>query len=362
MIFFLPLYFIAQNSRQDLIICHVDADGQQFRQVLYTYHFVNGVYTGREELLRFDGKKDGHDYVRTDRGKNIIYKNRYIITGIGNIIDVLDKKVLFDGKAHLVRVSNDSAIYYTNDAFKGKFYSVYNFKTASYAEVTDLLFKALPDKDIEFDKSTKPFVLNYYPQSKPKVVLSTDAGYGQQNITGSKYVPDPPKFWVDKDHFIYAHFNEQGTEVAIRKIKIESGKMQEIGTVKMSSGTSEAFFTSVNKETLALHCGSSIALINMAKNTVTLSTTSVPENNYSYALESNQKGRVIYANGKEIGAFQFDIENFRSTENMLATIKMLVVGNETYQQGLKVWENGTKTWKSLDTEEIAAIVGWIEVK
>ncbi len=142
----------SQNTTYSLIVIHYDpASKGEFKQLVYSYRFLNGHYQGREELMSFkgrvmDGKKE-KDYIRTDLGTNILYKNRYLITGIGNIIDLKEKKVLFDQKANLVRCSNDSAIYYTNDAFKGKYYSVYNFTTKTYTEVKALLFKAVPGQD-----------------------------------------------------------------------------------------------------------------------------------------------------------------------------------------------------------------------
>src|SRR4051812_42680362 len=81
----------AQDVKQSLLVCHADltpAAQKVFRQKIYAYHFTNGTYTGREELISIDGKANGHDYVRVDRGKNVIYKDRYLVTGIGNIIDL----------------------------------------------------------------------------------------------------------------------------------------------------------------------------------------------------------------------------------------------------------------------------------
>ena len=134
--FFCNTNFFSQNVTYSLIVVHYDpASKGEFKQLVYSYRFLNGHYIGREELMSFKGRvmegKKEKDYIRTDLGTNILYKNRYLITGIGNIIDLKEKKILFDQKANLVRCSNDSAIYYTNDAFKGKYYSVYNFTNKS---------------------------------------------------------------------------------------------------------------------------------------------------------------------------------------------------------------------------------------
>ncbi|MCW3077394.1 MAG: hypothetical protein JWO32_2003, partial [Bacteroidetes bacterium] len=94
----------AQDVKYGLIVVHVVPEGKtEFKQKIYNYHFLNGRFTGREELLVVSGKKDGKDYIRTDIGNTTLYNNRYFITGIGNIIDLKEKKVLFDGRANLVR-------------------------------------------------------------------------------------------------------------------------------------------------------------------------------------------------------------------------------------------------------------------
>ena len=72
---------------------HVDLTSKsQFKQKIFSYHFLNGAYVGKDELISLQGKKDGKDYVRTDLKVNTVYKQRYLIAGIGNIIDLVEKK------------------------------------------------------------------------------------------------------------------------------------------------------------------------------------------------------------------------------------------------------------------------------
>ncbi|MBL7916842.1 MAG: hypothetical protein JNM96_00495, partial [Bacteroidia bacterium] len=96
---------IAQASaKQALIVVHIETPVKaEFKQKIYSYHFLNGHFTGREELMIVNGKQGGKDYIRTDIGVCTLYKDRYLITGIGNILDLKEKKILFDGRAQLVR-------------------------------------------------------------------------------------------------------------------------------------------------------------------------------------------------------------------------------------------------------------------
>lgn len=349
-----------QNLKQDLYISHADPGaGAQFRQKIYAYHFVNGTYTGRDEVMSVDGRVNGRDNIRTDKGRNIIYKQRYLVTGIGNIVDLKDKKILFDGRAELVRISNDSAIYYTNDAFKGKYYSVFNFKTLQYGETKNLLFKALLGKDIEFDKTVKPFRMNYYPQGKPKKVITEDAGYGQQNVKDTKYTPDPPKFWLDDSTFIYPKFGKNGQDITVEKVSIESGVIKTLGTTSISTGISPAYWERSGKDLLILHCGGQLH-VDLVKGTVTTPAQNKPDNGFSYSLVSDAKGRSLFYNNKEIGKFSFDTENFLTASQVAAAVKMLVIGNEAYQQGLQVYSAVSGQWQKIDAEEVTAILGWVQ--
>lgn len=364
---FISLFFFATagifsqtNTRQSLIVVHIDANGkQQFKQKIFSYHFLNGSYTGRDELLSVQGKKDGKDYIRTDRGHNTIYKDRYLITGIGNIIDLKDKKVLFDGKASFVRCSNDSAIFYTNDIFKGKFYSVYDFKTNKYGEVKNLLFKPNLGRDIEFDKTVTPFKIMYYPTGKPKVVLLDDAGYGQTS-TKDKYVPDPPLFWLDNNNFMYAHFNMNNTELSFYKVNVDSKNSSLIGKVALENELHAAELIMVKSDQFLMRFGTKQINIDLKAEKVTELDYCNPDNGFSYECKKNKYGHIVKLNNKEIGKFQFELSTFVTGNNIAGFVQELVIGPESYQQGIMVWNNTKQKWETVDSDEVLSMVGWIK--
>lgn len=315
MILLMPFVIKAQekNIKQSLYISHVESSGKMaFKQRVFAYHFLNGSYTGREEVISFDGKKEGKDYIRTDRGINTLYKDKYLITGLGNIIDLKEKKVLFDGKASLIRCSNDSAIFYTNDVFKGKFYSVYDFKNKEYREVKDLLFKPKFGRDVEFDKTVSPFKLMYYPQGKPKQVLLADAGYGQQGNKDNGFVPDPPMYWIDNSHFIFVYFNKENSELSIIKLNVDTKETITIAKQAISKEVLAASFFKINTDQLILRYGNKQLLLDLKASTLTTMDQSYPENGFSYEFKTDQKGRVVKLNAKEIGKFNFEASDRKS--------------------------------------------------
>lgn len=349
-----------KDIKQDLIVVHVDGSSKtQFKQVLFAYHFLNGSFTGRDELLSVQGKKEGKDYIRFDRGNNLIYKNRYLITGIGNIIDLQEKKVLFDGKAKLMRCSNDSAIFYTDDIFKGRFYSVYNFSNNTYGEVKELLFKTKYGRDVEFDKSTKPFKLLYFPSGKPRVQLLSDAGYGQVNEKDS-YIPDPPLVWIDNDNFMFSHFNASNTEVQFFKVNVDTKKSERIGSLDISGESGLAEIQSLNSDQVMFKLGNKYVFIDMESGSISEQEYTKPMNGFSFNCKPDPKvGHTIKLYGNEIGKYHFDSRNFVAGTNIAGFVREMKIGQESYQQGLMVWNTTRKKWESVDAEEVLALIGWV---
>ncbi len=350
----------SQDVKNGLIVVHVDPSGKaEFKQKIYNYHFLNGHFIGRDELLTVSGKKDGKDNIRTDIGINTLYNNRYLITGIGNIIDLKDKKVLFDGRATLIRCGNDSAIFYTNDIFKGKFYSVYNFKTNNYAEVKNLLFKPKLGLDVEFDKTTQPYKINLYPQSKPKVELVKDAGYGQTGTTDISK-PDPAMWWIDKSNFAYANFNKENTEVIFYKVNVDTKASTLIGKVAIKPELLSAKLQKISNTQTILFCGNKQIFIDATANTITDLVFTNPSNGFSAECKTNSYGHLIKLNEKEVGKYHFQLKNFKTETNIAAIVKELIMGPESYQQGLGVWNNGKPGWETVDAEDVLTLVGFIK--
>jgi hypothetical protein len=361
LLFFGLLYVVlySQDRKQALIVTHMDnKSGNAFKQKIYAYRFINGSFTGREELLVVQGKKDGKDYIRTDIGKPTIYKNRYLITGIGNIIDLKEKKVLFDGHARLVACRNDSAIFYTNDIFKGKFYSVYNFKTGSYGEVKQYSFKAIIGQDVEFDKNVSPYKIYLYPPNKPKIELVSDAGYGQRGKDGPE---DPPLMWLNNDAFLYVWFSKDGKELAVYVVNATTKKIELIGKVS-GPGQAPAYIEKADTELYLLHFQDKQFKIDLKNKKVEEMTFTYPAFGFSAEIKSGPKGKRILLKDepKEIGVFHFRLSNFSAHNKICGLVKEIVAGEDSYQQGMVVWNDVKKKFENVDAEDVISMLGWIE--
>lgn len=352
--------FAQNNTGESLIVIHYDEGNKaNLGQLIYRYNFVNNVYAGREQIMAVAGKKNSKDYIRCDVGQNTLYKDRYLISGIGNVIDLKEKKVLYDGSAKLVRCSNDSIIFFTNDIFKGKFYSYFNLKTNTYSEIKSLTFKAIVGQDVEFDRTKSPYKLLYYPQNKPKVVLMEDAGHGGVSSKAPK--ADIPIYWVDQNTFIFPNIKITDLEGSIVKYNLETKTSKVIGTFN-STANVPATYQLVNSVDcyIEFYFKNKLYCINPAKETMLLSNYKEIDKNFSVEVEPKSTGRAVYYKGKEIGRNHFDMKNFKTSSNYAALVKEIIMGDESYQQGMSVYNVTKAKWETIDGEEVVALVGWIK--
>lgn len=306
-----------------------------------------------------EGRKLGKDYVRCDVANNTLYKDRYLISGIGNIIDLQEKKVLHAGSAKLVRCSNDSIIFYTNDIFKGKYYSFYDLKSNVYSEIKNLTYKPVIGQDVEFDRTKSPYKLLYYPQNKPKVVLLDDAGHGGVSSKAPK--ADIPIYWVDNNTFIFPNIKITDLEGSIVKYNIATKTSKVIGTFN-STANVPATYQLVNSVDcyIEFYFKNKLYCINPTKETMLTSNFKEVDKSFSIEVEPKPKGRAVYHKGKEIGRYHFDLKNFKTSDNYAVLVKEIIMGDESYQQGMSVYNVANSKWESVDGEEVAALVGWIK--
>lgn len=352
--------FAQTPTTESLIVIHYDQSKKvELGQFIYRYNFVNNVYAGREQIMWIEGRRLGKDYVRCDVGENTLYKDRYLISGIGNIIDLQEKKVLHDGKAKLVRCSNDSIIFFTNDIFKGKFYSYFDLKTNTYSEIKALTFKPILGQDVEFDRTKSPYKLLYYPQNKPKVVLMEDAGHG--GVSASDKKTDIPIYWLDNNSFIFPNIKITDLEGTIVKYDLLSKSAKTIATFNSTAKVPATYKLSKGMNSFVeFYFKDKLYLINPVKETMLVSNFKEVDSNFSIEVEWKSTGRAIYYKGKDIGRNHFQLHNFKSTSNFAVIVKEVVMGDESYQQGMSVYNVAKAKWEAIDSEDVASLVGWIK--
>lgn len=360
---FTPFSF--SQKKVSLLVAEYDADAPTNNlQHLIKYVFIDGVKISREEIIAVPIEKEGikGNYVRFDIGKNKIYRNRYVVTGIGNIIDIKNKKILLDQQAKFIAFSGDSVIFHTNDIFKGKYYSIYNLKTEKHQKVENPNYDPSPIPDVVVDDISNPFIISYYDIAGAKSVLVKDAGYGEaQPITGDKVKRTLPLFWIDKRNFLYANFAKSQNALTIYKVGTDKSieKIVEIDSVFAT--TENNFFEYDASGNIVYSCGKGRFIIDLKKKKADkIIYENIGNDFFVESSENINYGRKIKFEDIEIGKKWCRFDNAQTTQGYVAFQNDIVVGTERYSQGVAVWNSLTKKWTILKVFELANIVGWVQ--
>ncbi len=361
----LGMAFLPTQKKVSLLVAEYDDNvSKNHLQHLVNYVFVDGAMVSKEVLLSVPTQKEGvkGNYVRFDLGKNTIYRNRYIITGIGNVIDIKTKKLLVSERAEFVSASGDSLIFFTNDIFKGKYYSVLNVATGNYGKVENPNYAPVKRPDVEVDETTKPYSISAYHVSGKKDLLVKDAGYGEaQPLLGDDIKRKFPIFWIDNSNFLFANFSKDQHSVSIVKVNLNktSEKVAEIHEIPATAQSTS--FEWATDGSIIYSCGKGRFLIDVKKKLATKLIFEPLGNNFFVESDENPKyGRTIKYEANEAGKKWCKIENSKTTNGYAAVQNDMVIGGERYPQGVAVWNSGTKKWTSLEVNSLAEIVGWVE--
>jgi len=331
-------------------------------QHIIKYTFENGVMQKKETIMTVPARKNGKDYARFDLGNSTIYKNRYVVTSTGTVIDTKTKNVLSTDNATFVKQSNDSVVFYTNDIFKGKYYAVLNTEKGTYTKVENANYNPRPRPDVEVDETIKPFSITAYYINGKKDVLVKDAGFGEaQPLLGEDVKRKFPIFWLNNTSFLYANFPKNQQMATIYKVNLNK-TVEKIADITEIPATAEnTSFSYVIDGSVIYTCGKGKFLIDVAKKKAEKLTSENIGNGFLVDTDDNPKfGKTVKYESVEIGKKWCRTDNAKTIKNYVALQNDIVIGTERYTQGIIVWNTFTKKWLLLDTPSLVNIVGWIE--
>jgi hypothetical protein len=364
-IVFLFAAFQLPQKRLSLLVAEYDDNAAvNHLQHLVNYVFVDGAMVSRETIVSLPTQKAGvkGNYVRFDLGKNRIYRNRYVVTGIGNVIDIKTKKLLVEERGDFVAFSGDSIVFHTNDIFKGKYYSVLNLKTEKFGKVENANYNPLPRPDVEVDETTKPFGISAYYVNGKQDILVKDAGYGEaQPLLGDDVKRKFQIFWLDNSSFLYANFSKNQQAATIYKVHINKTieKVAEITEIPATAQSASFEFSTAGA--IIYLCGKGRFEIDLKKKLATKLLFEPIGNNFFVEADENPKyGRAIKYETAEAGKKWCRLDNAKTTAGYAAFQNDIVMGPDRYPQGVVVWNAFTKKWTSLDVTSLSDIIGWVE--
>ncbi|MDQ3109264.1 MAG: hypothetical protein M3R17_05175 [Bacteroidota bacterium] len=369
-IFFFSFIFISAfypgiGKKHSLIIAVYDGQAATNHIVhIQRISFVGGVPGDPENIMNVVTKQPGDRVprIRFDLGANKIYRNRWVITSYGNVIDIEQKKVLVDGHDQFVRASGDSIVFYTNDISRGKFYSVLDLNTGVYAPVKSPSFRALTGQDVQVDCTIKNFKIYYYPPSAQKVELIKDAGFGEDVSLIPQTKPTCPLFWIDNENFLYPNYTSAHDNVAIMKVNFSTKTQEKIGAIDRLPENHQlsSFYKNADGD-IIYSCARGHYKIDHAKKELTELQFFSQGNGFSIAAEeTDKKGRVIKSGEQVIGTYYCFPGLTATTTGFIAFPYEMVLGEEHYLQGVAVYSEVTKKWKTVGDSDLCAVVGWTE--
>ena len=364
-IVFLFAAFQLPQKRLSLLVAEYDDNAAvNHLQHLVNYVFVDGAMVSRETIVSLPTQKAGvkGNYVRFDLGKNRIYRSRYVVTGIGNVIDIKTKKLLVEERGDFVAFSGDSIIFYTNDIFKGKYYSVLNLKTEKFGKVENANYNPLPRPDVEVDETTKPVGISAYYVNGKQDILVKDAGYGEaQPLLGEDVKRKFQIFWLDNSSFLYANFMKNQQAAIIYKVNINK-TIEKVAEITEIPATAEsAIFEFSSTGAIIYSCGKGRFEIDLKKKLATKLLFEPIGNNFFVEADENPKyGRAIKYETAEAGKKWCRLDNAKTTAGYAALQSDIVMGPDRYPQGVAVWNAFTKKWTILDVSSLSDIIGWVE--
>ena len=388
-------FFISGSSgnKKSLIVAEFlkDKTGTGHYTYLTSYNFLDGKLISKDTI--FGAEKDNDSIIwfhfRFDIGKNFIYHNRYLVSGCGNVVDIKTKSLVMAASDDFVEAIGDTLLFHRNNIWGGTGYLVLDLKTRSYGFVADQNFRAVkglqsPDHKhgIDIDESRLQRKIILYDQKNVADTIVADAGRGCLMSPESSSHGKVPVFWIDNSTFVYADYSISNyfegkpiytdgyprpdylpenlfCNVTIREVNIitkENKCIGKIDSVKQAMLNSKFYYD--GDSNIVFIIGLNFYKIDCVNNNITIyKFKNKTENGFEFLNDKNGMVVIKY-NQEKIGKLL--IGNHFTTEGYFAAEYGPANSNMTYPQGIKVWNNITREWTTIDIPWECALIGWID--
>lgn len=377
----LSLLFIncfGQTKQQKLIAAEYRIDSPRVGNFTYlvSYNFTDGLLISKDTILGVGTNKEGvaGSYVRYDLGKNFIYKNRYVISGIGNVIDIKTKSLVMEESDDFISANGDTLIFHRDNIFTGTGYLMLELKTKKYQFINQ--DKIDKDKDrrsspdnvhfLSIDQTKIPYKIWLHSSDDKKRIVVNDAGHGP-NIMYSSQFPTIETYWLDKNSFLYGvHETKFDSEkkdyskVTIRKLDINTNSDRVFFVLdSISNGkTNGKFFTDKIGQLIYRSSGWSYHLVDTVNHLLRVYPFYELGFGFSTANKSDQDGTVLRYNNTEIGKI------WCSNDVVGGGVIAVEFGdkgsNLAYPKGIMTWSKQTNKWTTINIPWLSNIIGWLD--
>ncbi len=348
-----PLIAVGQNHGAALLVS--ECGGRPGRGCekysLVRFRFRNGVLVSKDLILTTDFTQ-----VRYDLGKNHIYRNRYVITNWGDVVDIQDKKLLHDGRGKYVAAERDWIVQHESGTdFQG--YSYYDLKMNRYRRLVvptkwNLPGLLAPDQMKSADGEMGDSIWLHRFNQEKKLLGS---GFFVNASTEASFLARPPVFWLNNTRLLTQRKN--GEIVALQL----DGTVSLIVTIPITTlnYSQPSFFRDPGGRIIYRCCGRSFE-INVEEKSYTPHEWTTLGFGFDAQTETNPSyGHVIRYQGKEIGRLWASVWSAPAIEGYVAFEYGEVGSNLGYPKGIQVWSSANNKWTIIKKMRTPGIIGWI---
>jgi hypothetical protein len=368
---------LAQVRHQSLIVAEFRIDSPRVGNYTYlvSYNFANGSLISKDTIFGakvFNKEEHNGAIIRYDLRKNFIYKNRYVVSGSGNIIDTHSKSMVVESSDDFVEALGDTLIFHRANAYTGKGFLMLDLKKRSYGFVNHEEWNKTiilsPDKKhrVFVNQSKLPYrIMLSVPEEKDEVIVD-DAGHGP-NITSGSFRPTIEIYWLSNNEFIYdkhevktAKDNRLFASVKLYTYNIQShvNKLFNLLDTVEQGNINGVFFKDEIGQLIYRTSGFKYLAVDTAKRKLTPYPFYELGFNFSVANRMNEDyGRILQHKGEEIGRYW--CSNELATKDMIAIEYGRIKSNLGYPKGFMAWSVITKTWQAVDVPWLCRVIGWI---
>lgn len=350
LLFVAPLIVAGQSRNVALLAAECVSDGngcEHYR--LVRFHFRDGQLVSKDTVLTTDYRQ-----VRYDLGKNHIYRNRYVITNWGDIVDIQKKKLLHNGTGVYVAAEGDLIIQHiTRKEYRG--YSYYDLNKKRYRRIVvptkwDLPGVVSPDELKSVVGDGDSIWLHRFNQER-KLLGSNFAHTAEPEVS---YLSEPPLFWIDNARILSQTAN--GEIVVVRL----NGTVEPIVKIPVNprNYTKPSFAQNLDGKIVYTCCGKSYVIDVGGKSWAPYDWLAL---GFGFEAEDERNGsygHIIRYQGEEIGRLWASVWPAPALDGYVAFEYGDVGSNLGYPKGIKVWSSANRKWTTID-KSVSPIIGWV---
>jgi hypothetical protein len=370
-----------------------DTDGTGRYTYLMSYNFKNEILISKDTLYGIDtySKNSSKNYARFDLGENILYKNRYVITSVGDIIDLKNKSYIGKSSMLIFSMIGDSILCNEGWGFEEqKGFTFFNLKTNKYSKIKDGSFYTKcgllsPDNKHSLQNRIREKMANNETiiyndrivlsriNEESRTVVNHCCATMTDNYTQGW--PEIAMIWIDNENFVFADYcyieqekidKKSMPSVAIYKMNITTGKRDTLGIIHTTvRERSNADFVKTTDNSILFDCSSGYFKIDLLTKKIEPTNYYETGNDFAIQISSKTEGlKIIKHKGVEIGKINCRYYEAKTSNDFIAVeelAKSKVLEFDSYfTKGINVWNAFTKTWTPIEIRGLAAIIGWQE--